>query len=140
MLALFLGACAHGPKPAPGPTEPPPLTVAVIEFGDSGRDAENGCVMAVLEAGLRVIGRDVLAQKLPNDDSIDYRQLGHTLGADLVIDGGIARGMKVRKPPPARLVSTRSGNLLAVSRMAGRIDKSYKVGQKVCSDLLAQLP
>jgi TolB-like protein len=137
-LALMMG-CASAPPPAP-PQQPAPLTVAVIEFGDSGREAEDGCVMAALEAGFRVVSRREIAAALPNDDSIDYRKLGQQLKADLIIDGGLARGMKVRKQPPPRIVSTASGNLLAETRMHGRIDKSFKVGQKACSDLLNQLP
>ncbi len=135
-----VSGCAHAPAPAPPPAAPPPLTIAVIEFGDNGRTAEDGCVMAALEAGFRVVSRGAIAAALPTDDVIDYRRLGKQLSADLIIDGGLARGMKIRKQPPPRIVSTSTGNLLAETRLAGRIDRGYKVGQKVCADLLNQLP
>jgi hypothetical protein len=137
-MVLLLAACATAPPPSP--EKPQALTVAVIEFGDHGREAEDGCVMAALEAGLRVVSREEIAVALPNDDDIDYRRLGQQLKADLIIDGGLARGMKVRRQPPPRIVSTRSGNLLAETRLKGRIDRGFKVGQKTCADLLNQLP
>jgi TolB-like protein len=138
VLACLWG-CAHAPRPPP-PEEPKPLTFAVIEFGDAGREAENGCVMALLEAGYRVVDRAALDQVLPNDDDIEYRRLGRLLGADIIIDGNLPRGMKLRRVPPARMVSTETGSLLAVARVAGRVDRSFQTGQKVCADLLAQLP
>src|SRR5262245_12042617 len=77
MLIMSLAALAGcGAAPAPSTAQPQPLTLAVIEFGDAGRDAENGCVMAALEAGFRVVSREQLAAALPSDDTIDYRQLG----------------------------------------------------------------
>jgi hypothetical protein len=138
IMVLVVAGCATAP--APQPQQPAPLTIAVIEFGDAGREAEDGCVMAALEAGFRVVSREELAVALPNDDSIDYRRLGKQLKADLIIDGGLARGMKIRRQPPPRIVSTASGNVLAETRLKGRIDRSGKIGQKTCADLLNQLP
>jgi len=136
---MWVAGCAAAPPPPPKP-EPAPITVAVIEFGDVGRAAEDGCVMAVLDAGFRVVGRKQIDAALPNDDLIDYRKLGQVLGADMIVDGGLARGLKVRRSPPARLVSTRTGNLLAETKIAGRIDRGFKVGRRVCEELLKQLP
>src|SRR5688572_21602959 len=95
-LLVVAAGCAPAPPPVKSPA---PLTLAVIEFGDSGREAERGCVMAALEAGYRVVGRRELDAQLPNDEVIDYRALGRGLGADMVIDGGLARGMKARRAP-----------------------------------------
>ncbi len=142
VLALSLTAgCIQKPLPPPKPPdEKPPITVAVIEFGDRGREAENGCVMAVLEAGFRAVDRAQLDQHLPTDDDIDYQKLGHALGCDLIIDGGIARGSTAKTAPAPRLVSTRSGDVLAISPAKGRVDRNFKIGQRVCGDLLKQLP
>jgi hypothetical protein len=136
---LLVAGCATAPPPPP-PEKPQALTIAVIEFGDHGREAEDGCVMAALEAGFRVVSREELAVALPNDNDIDYRRLGQQLKADLIIDGGLARGMKIKRQPPPRIVSTSTGNLLAETRLKGRIDRGFKIGQKTCADLLNQLP
>jgi len=139
---VVLAGCPKPPpprEPAPWQEAPGPISVAVIEFGDAGREAENGCVMAVLEAGYRSISRKKLQEAMPTDD-VDYQNLGHLVGADMVIDGGIPRGGAPAKIPPPRLVSTRTGDLLAVARSQGRIDRSFKVGKKICSDLIKQLP
>ena len=139
---LFLAGCPKPPPPRPSlpwQEAPGPIAVAVIEFGDEGREAENGCVMAVLEAGYRAVSRKKLEEAMPTDD-VDYQNLGHLVGADMIIDGGIPRGGAPAKRPPPRLVSTRTGDLLAVARAQVRIDRSFKVGKKVCSDLIKQLP
>jgi hypothetical protein len=116
------------------------MTVAVIEFGDAGLEAEQGCVMAVLEAGYRAVERKQLDVALPTDEDIDYQKLGKALGADLIIDGGIARGTRHRSNPSPRLISTHSSNVLAIAKLKGRADKSGEVGHKLCAELLMQLP
>jgi hypothetical protein len=143
LLLVWLTSCAPPPPPAPPPPKPEtqPIAVAIIEFGDDGGEGENGCAMAVLEAGYRSIGKKAIREALPSEDVIDYQKLGQKLGADLIIDGGLISGVKMKKMPPARIVATRSGDILAQTRVVGgRVDKNFKVGQKVCSDLLKQLP
>ena len=142
-LALVcLASCATAPPPPPPPKPEAPavIAVAIIEFGEDGTDGENGCAMAVLEAGYRAIGKKAIHDALPSDSVIDYQKLGQKLGADLIIDGGLTTGVKLKKTPPARIVATRSGDILAQTRLGGRIDKNFKIGQKVCTDLLKQLP
>ena len=111
----------------------------MIEFGD-GQDAENGCVMSVLEAGHRVVDRKLIDAALPNDADIDYQQLGHALSADLIIDGGILRGVKMRQLLSPRIISARSGDVLAAAKSRKRADRSFQIGHDTCAELLKQLP
>jgi hypothetical protein len=140
-LVLLLTGCATAPPPQPPPPkpEPQPIAVAVIELGGS-TEAEDGCARAILEANHRAIEKQRVDQALPTDDDIDYQKLGRLLGADLIIDGGIARGVKLKKVPPARIVSTQKGDILASSASKIRVNKSYQVAHDVCAELLRQLP
>jgi hypothetical protein len=138
---LLLAGCATAAPPPPPPPKAAPavILVAIIELGGN-QEAEDGCARAVLDAGHHAVERRRLDQVLPNDDDIDYQKLGHALGADLIIDGGLARGVKVPKAPPPRIVSAHKGDVLASSRVKKRIDKSYQNAHEICADLLSQLP
>ena len=141
VLLGLLTACATTPR-STAPVEPDPaagITVAIIELGGS-QEAEDGCVRAVLDAGHRAVEKQKLDRVLPNDDDIDYQKLGHALGADLIIDGGLARGVKLAKTPAPRIVSSLKGDVLASSRLKKRVDKSYQNAREICADLLSQLP
>lgn len=146
LLALCAGCAAHAPPTAPAATEKPPITVAVIGFGGDdavASDAENGCVMAVLEAGYRAVDRRQVVAALPNEGDVEFASLGRTLGADLVIDGSIARGSvapraTVRLWP--RMISTQSTNVLATVRAVGPTRLTHALGHRICQELLAQLP
>jgi hypothetical protein len=119
--------------------EPAKIRVAVIEFGGS-TEAEDGCVRAILEANHQAIDKKKVDEALPTDDDIDYQKLGRLLSADLIIDGGLARGVKMKKLPPPRIVSAQKGDILASSEVKTRANKSYQVAHDVCADLLRQLP
>jgi hypothetical protein len=141
LLALASG-CAHvSGSPA---EESPPITVAVISFGGTdgaATPAENGCVMAVLEAGFRAVERRKIVAALPNENEVDFHQLGGLLGADMIVDGSLARGSggaPTRLEP--RLISTHSAAILATTKTAGRVKLTDAVGKKLCTDLLRQLP
>lgn len=144
LLALGCGCAAPravGQAPA---TERPPIAVAVIGFGGSDASAspaEDGCVMAVLEAGYRVVGRQQVVAALPNENDVDFSTVGRALGADVIIDGGVARGSGADSVPlEPRLISSHSANLLGVASSHGRVKLSRVVGQKLCTKLLGQLP
>jgi hypothetical protein len=136
---LLLAGCATAPPPPPPPPTPQPLTIAVIEFAGN-TEAEDGCVRAVLEASYRAVDKKLLDQVLPNDNDIDYQKLGRQLSADLIVDGGLARGAKLRYAALPRIVSAQKGDILASTRIKKRADKSYQVAHEICADLLKQLP
>jgi hypothetical protein len=138
---LLLAGCATAPAPQPAAPkpEPAPIRVAVIEFGGS-TEAEDGCVRAILEANHQAVEKKKVDEALPTDDDIDYQKLGRLLSADLIIDGGLARGVKLKKLPPPRIVSAQKGDILASSEVKTRVNKSYQVAHDVCADLLRQLP
>jgi hypothetical protein len=131
---LACGACAHAPLPA----EKPPLAFAVIDLGDP--EAQKGCVMALLDGGFRVVGQKAIDAALDNPDTTSYKRLGRAVQADLIIDGGFTREKNNRKRLSARLVSAQSGDVLASSRVEKPDKKPFVTGQKVCTDLLQQLP
>jgi hypothetical protein len=139
-LLLILG-CATTSSRAPLPELPEPagIRVAIIEMGGN-QEAEDGCVRAVLDAGHRPVDKKLLDRVLPNDDDIDYQKLGHALDVALIIDGGLARGMKLVKVLPPRIVSALKGDVLASSRVKKKIDESYRNAREICADLLSQLP
>ena len=139
LFVLLVAGCAHAPPPAPPPAENRAITVAVIELGGSA-EAHDGCARAVLDANHQMVDQKVLDQALPNDDDIDYQKLGRLTGADLIIDGGLPRGVKLAKAPPPRIVSAQKGDILASTRIKARIDKSYQVARDICADLLNQIP
>jgi hypothetical protein len=147
LLLLFALGCATAPPappPAPPPVEKPPLTVAIIGFGGSDTKpsaAEDGCVMAVLEGGLRVVERRRVVAALPNENDVDFTAAGQKLAADLIIDGGIVRGSG---DGPARLqlrmISSHSASELATAKSKTRVKLTRETGQKGCARLLEQLP
>jgi hypothetical protein len=132
------------PPPAAAPTEKPKITVAVISFGGSNRaasGAENGCVMALLEAGYRTVDHALVVAALPDESAVDFSALGRQLGADLIIDGGLLRGSgdaPGRLQP--RLISAHSAAVLATLRRKGRIRPTDEAGHKLCVELLGQMP
>ena len=135
-IGLAWGGCAH----APPPVEKPPFAFAVVKLG--GREAENGCVMALLDGGFRVVGREAIDAALQNPDAAGYKRLGAALQADLIIDidGGLAHEKHNRKKRAAVLVSVASGDVLAMTPVPVPGKMSFATGQKVCADLLQQLP
>lgn len=139
-IVVAVGACAHAPPPPPPPPEPAPITVAVLSFADFGPEAEKGCVMAILSAGFRAVGHREIEQAVPTPQTVDYQTVGRAVGADLIIDAMARRTPTKRKSSPPRLISTRSGDVLAVSKKGARLDRSYSVAERVCTDLLNQLP
>lgn len=144
-LALALGAgCAHAPAPSSSSSEKPPITIAVISFGGSNEtpsEAEDGCVMALLEAGYRVVDRPRIIATVPNENDVDYTSAGRLLGADLIIEGGWTRNSG--EPPrrlESRLISTHSANVLGTTEDKAHARPGRALGRKICSELLAQLP
>lgn len=144
LLALAVG-CAHGTVEAPAPAEKAPLAVAVIGFGGSNQAAsaaEDGCVMAVLEAGLRAVARQRVVMALPNENDVDFGRVGRVLGVDLIIDGGVARGSDAVEPLrlEPRMISAHSASELGMARSRGRVRLTREVGHRACAELLRQLP
>ena len=143
LLLLGAGCAAVSPRPAAS-EDKPPITVAVIGFGGTNAaasGAERGCVMAVLDAGFRAAERWQILTALPDENDIDFTNFGRLLNADLIIDGGVVRGSETvpaRLEP--RLISSHSAAVLASARSKGRVKLSDDIGQKLCSELLAQLP
>ena len=142
-FALALGGCAHAPA-APSPAEKPPITIAVISFGgtdETPSEAEDGCVMALLEAGYRVVDRHRIVASVPNENDVDYTSVGRLLGADLIVEGGWTRNSG--EPPrrlESRLISTHSANVLGTTEDKAHAKLGRAFGRKICSELLAQLP
>jgi hypothetical protein len=132
-------SCATAPPPPEKPPAPKMISVAVIEFGDR-KEAENGCIIAVMDAGHRVVDKKQVASALGPSGDIDYQKLGQSVGADLIIDGGVTPGGPTL---PARIISSQSGNVLAAMPAKRRIErgnKSYQTGKQICGELLSQLP
>lgn len=146
VLLLWCAGCpAHVEPPSPEP--PPvkqPLAIAIISLGgsdDVASEAEDGCVAAILDAGYRAVGRKQVRAALPNENDVDYNKVGQTLGADLIIDGGVARGSRAATTHlSTRLISTHSAGLLATAESKGRVKLTRAVGQGLCTELLNQLP
>ncbi len=142
LLALG-GGCAHAPPP-PAPTERPPITIAVLSFGgtnDKSSNAEAGCVMTLLEAGYRVVDRARVVASVPNENDVDYSNVGRLLGADLIIDGGWTRNSdEAPRRLESRLISTHSANILGTTARKSRGAIGDAVGRAICHDLIAQLP
>jgi TolB-like protein len=146
MVVLILGCGCAGQRASMQEATPekPPITVAVIGLGGTNvaaSDAEDGCVMAVLEAGFRAVDRQQIVAALPNENDVDFTAIGRALGCDLIVDGGVARGSRpalVRLEP--RLISSHSANVLGMSKSKGRVKLSREIGRRLCAELLAQLP
>lgn len=144
-LGLALGAgCAHAPASSSSSSEKPPITIAVISFGGTNAtpsEAEDGCVMALLEAGYRVVDRPRIVATVPNENDVDYTNVGRLLGADLIVEGGWTRNSG--DPPrrlESRLISTHSANVLGTTEDKAHAKLGRAFGRKICSELLAQLP
>ena len=118
------------------------MTVAVIEFGEQGAEVEKGCVAAVLDAGFRALepsGTDVDAA-LQSAGVVDYVKLGHTLGAELILDGGVPRaGLRSVQLAP-RLISPVSNDVLATGKSKLHLHHGAPEGKNACARLLLQLP
>ncbi len=148
VMLLLLGAgCAPQYSSAPPPVEARPkgpLAIAIISFGgtdERASEAEDGCVAAILDAGYRAIGRKQVRAALPNENDVDYNKVGHDLGVDMIIDGGFLRGSgNVAASLSPRLISTHSAGVLASTETKGRVKLTRVVGQKLCTELLSQLP
>ena len=145
--AVHLG-CAAGVQ-ARNPSAPLPQTIAVLEFGaqhdpDLSAGLKDGCIAAILDRGLKAVEREQLSaimqeKTLRRSDEVspDYLQkLGELVGVDGAIVGRISPLNYKKGVASVRLISTRTGEVLAVSRLRGRLDKAYKVGQHACSELL----
>jgi TolB-like protein len=141
---LMLGCAARQASVQSEPTEKPPITIAVIGFGgtnEKSSEAEDGCVMAVLEAGFRAVDRRQIVAALPNENDVDFTATGRALGCDLIVDGGVARGTDeaaARLEP--RLISTHSASVLGATKSKARLKLGRPIGRKLCAELLAQLP
>ena len=145
MVLLALGCgCAATRTSAPPASEKPPITIAVIGFGgtdEKASEAENGCVLAVLGAGLRAVDRHQVVTALPNENDVDFTTVGRVLGCDLIVDGGIARGTNVASAQlEPRLISTHSANVLGAAKTTVRVKLSREVGRRLCAELMNQLP
>jgi TolB-like protein len=145
--AALLVACAPHYEMAP-PQEPQqkgPLAIAIISFGgtdDMPSEAEDGCVAAILDAGYRAVGRRQVREALPNENDVDYNKVGQKLGVDMIIDGGFLRGAgRVAPSLTPRLISTHSAGVLAsIDPVKGKVKLTRVVGQKLCNELISQLP
>ncbi len=144
MLLLASVACAPRYEMAPAQSTKAPLAIAIISFGGTDAmpsEAEDGCVAAILDAGYRAVGRKQVRAALPNENDVDYAKVGQALGADLIIDGGFLRGSgRVAPSLQPRLISTHSAGVLASVDAKGKVKLTRAVGQKLCTDLLNQLP
>jgi hypothetical protein len=145
LVVLLAAGCAATTATAPPTTpEKPPITVAVIGFGGTNSQpslVENGCVMALLEAGYRVVDRQQIVAALPDENDIDFGKVGRQLAADLIVDGGLARGSKAAAARLApRLISTHSSNVLGTTKTKGRVKLVELVGKQLCAELIGQLP
>jgi hypothetical protein len=144
-VVLLAGCWAHYDRPAPQPpAEKPPIAFAVIGFGgsnDVASKAEDGCVMALLEGGFRVVDRAKVVAVLPDENDIDFSKVGKNLGVDLILDGGVARGNFATQPRlEPRLISAHSANVLGTAKNKKRGALTRELGHKLCADLLLQLP
>jgi hypothetical protein len=143
MVLLSLGCGCAATRPSAQP-EKPPITIAVIGFGgsdDKASEAENGCVLAVLGAGLRAVDRRQVVTALPNENDVDFTTVGRVLGCDLIVDGGVARGSNVASAQlEPRLISTHSANVLGAAKTTVRVKLSREVGRRLCTELMSQLP
>lgn len=140
---MSCSCAARTPTPA-APAEKPPLTIAVISFAGTDAQpssAEDGCVVALLEAGFRVVDRARVVAAVPNENDIDYAAIGRTLGVDLVVEGGWNRNASgVRGRLEARLISTHSASILGRTESSAHGTLTRAFGRKVCAELIAQLP
>ena len=94
-----------------------------------------------LNQGFRVVGQKAIEQALEQPDTTTYKRLAKAVSADLIIDGGFTRDKKsAKKKLSARLVSAISGDVLATTRVQKPDKQPFVTGQKVCADLLQQLP
>jgi hypothetical protein len=145
-LACIVVSCAprYEAAPAEAPRPKAPLAIAIISFGGTdamASEAEDGCIAAILDGGYRAVGRKQVRAALPNENDVDYNKVGQTLGADLIIDGGFLRGSGSVAPSlTPRLISTHSAGLLASVESKGKVKLTRAIGQKLCADLLNQLP
>ncbi len=145
-LFVSISGCATSaaPPPSPPPPDKPPITNAVFSIGgsdDKASEAEDGCVMALLEAGYRIVERPRVVAAVPNENDVDFSAVGRALGADLIVDGGWTRNSG--DPPrrlESRLISTHSANVLGTVNGRGHATLSHATGHKLCRDLVAQLP
>lgn len=144
-IALFAAGCAATrAAPPTTPAEKPPITIAVLGLGGDDAQAsaaEDGCVMALLEAGYRIIERPRVVAAVPNENDVDYTAAGHALGADLLVDGGWTRNSG--DPPrrfESRLISTHSANVLGTVETKARAPLGRTNGHKLCAALISQLP
>lgn len=148
LLFLVQLGCASGVQ-ARNPSAPLPQTIAVLEFGvqhdpDLSAGLKDGCIAAVLDRGLKAVEREQLSaimqeKSLSRSEEVspDYLQkLGELVGVDGAIVGRMSPLNDKKGIASVRLISTRTGEVLAVSRLRGRLDKAYKVGQHACSELL----
>ncbi|HXU71731.1 MAG TPA: hypothetical protein VN947_20500 [Polyangia bacterium] len=144
VLALACGCAATGPAPPTTPAEKPPITIAVLGLGGSDAQAsavEDGCVMALLEAGYRIVERPRVVAAIPNENDVDYTAAGHNLGADLLVDGGWTRNSG--DPPrrlESRLISSHSANVLGTVETKPRSPLGRTNGHRLCAALISQLP
>jgi hypothetical protein len=144
LFALGCSCAARTPAPAAAPAEKPPLSIAVISFGGTDTKAsaaEDGCVVALLEAGYRVIERARVVAAVPNENDIDYVAIGRTLGVDLIVEGGWNRNAAdVHGRIEGRLLSTHSASVLGTATSGAHVTLTHAFGQKMCRELIAQLP
>ncbi len=137
-------ACAPTYEMKPPEQPKKVLAIAIISFGgseDMPSEAEDGCIAAILDAGYQPVARKKVREVLPNENDVDYNTVGAKLGADMIIDGGFLRGSgRVAASLTPRLISTHSGGLLASVETKGKVKLTRAVGQKLCIDLLNQLP
>lgn len=152
LLLAGLSGCAHTTVAYENDDDQPRYRVAVLDFSFSaeestGDSAEDGCVDEVIRMGFRAVERRVLdailqEKNLSRDGEVnprDYQGLGKMLGADILIIGSMGSISTRKARTSARAVSAKSGEILAVSNMRGRIDKGFKVGRKICHELLSQI-
>ena len=133
----------------------PPITVAVVDFSmidkkgkiadeRVGDRAEDGCLDAILKRSFRAIDPkavdDATAARLSeggNAGSV-YQELGQRLGIDAVIIGGMGKISVRNNETIAKLISTRTGAVIAISKLDARVKRGFMTGQRVCQDLLEQ--
>ncbi|HEX9100664.1 MAG TPA: hypothetical protein VF997_00605, partial [Polyangia bacterium] len=99
------------------------------------------CVLALLEAGYRVVDRARVVAAVPNENDVDYTAVGRLLGADLLVDGGWTRNSgdaPARLEP--RLISAHSASVLGTAAKKAHVRLGRAAGRGLCRDLIAQLP
>lgn len=154
LVAVLLAAGCGGIQITRGSPPPGPITaVAVLDFESQDEShaagAADGCVMGVLEAGMRAIERRRVTEMMQEREASRsgemgadfYRQLGEMLGVEAFLVGSIQQELGEPGSVVVRLVSAVTGDILLVYSQGSRrggLQASDK-GRNACRELLRAL-